>query len=202
MVANKPQPLRLAARALWQFTYDCEIPTCLWQLRRQRPVNGRKRAILKLRNCTQGRYALWVDIILILPICSARSFGWLNPSGKCLPATAPSLILTQRFGKKALICWVFMTTALPKSSAPADRRHTPRCFILPYRRKVIPARIFFQIRITPLLKSNLWQHVLPNKDASYRNKTSKDTSFPSGSQFPTALVRSKFPIYIHSGEPQ
>ena len=31
-------------------------------------------------------------------------FRRLNPSGKCLPATALSLILTQRFGKKALIC--------------------------------------------------------------------------------------------------
>ena len=71
-----------------------------------------------------------------------------------------------------------------------------------HRRKVIPARIFFRIRITPSLKSNPLQNVLPNKDASYRNKTSKDTSFPSGSQFPTALVRSKFPIYMQSGEPQ
>ena len=62
--------------------------------------------------------------------------------------------------------------------------------------------MFSQIRITPSPKSNPLQNVLPNKDASYRNKTSKDTSFPIGSRFSTTSIRSKFPTHIHSGEPQ
>ena len=120
----------------------------------------------------------------------------LHASWKCI--SRPEGLF---FYHKSILVWAFFQIEMLFSD-----KNNPWLKILPnkdafHHHKIIPVRIFFRIRITPSLKSNLWQHVLPNKDESYRNKAI-DASRPIGSRFSTTSIRSKFPIYIHSGEPQ